>query len=93
MEARGEATGDRVLRQRNRLRKAAAMGSRLGYAALLVAIIAFVFGVLNDLPTWSVIVVTIGLAVATGLLVPAIILGYAVKAAAREDRERAGEAS
>ena len=64
------------------------MGSKLGYGALLIAIVAFVVGALNDLPTWSVIIVTIGLAVATGLLVPAIIVGYAVKAAAREDRER-----
>ncbi len=64
------------------------MGKRLGYGALLVAIVAFVIGALNDLPTWSVAVVTIGLAMATGLLVPAIILGYAVKAAARDDRER-----
>ena len=40
-------------------------------------------GALNDLPGWSVALVFGGLAVATACLVPAIILGYAVKAAAR----------
>ena len=77
-----------MLVRRDRLRKAATMGQRLGYAAVAVAVVAFVVGVLNDLPTWSVALTTVALAVATGLLVPAIILGYGVKAAAREDRER-----
>jgi hypothetical protein len=64
------------------------MGQRIGYIALAVAIVAFVIGMLNDLPAWSVGVVLVSMAVATGLLIPSIILGYAVKAAAREDRER-----
>ena len=70
------------------MRKLASLGSRLGYLALTVAIVAFLVGVLNDLPSWSVALVVGGLAAATALLVPSIILGYAVKAAAREDRER-----
>lgn len=80
---------DPVLVKRERMRRLASLGSRVGYAALLVAIVAFVVGVLNDLPGWSVTLVVGGLAVATACLVPSIILGYAVKAAAREDRERA----
>jgi len=77
-----------VLVQRERMRKPASLGSRVGYVALLVAVVAFLLGVLNDLPGWSVALVVGGFAVATACLVPAIILGYAVKAAAREDRER-----
>ncbi len=84
-----EATDDPVLVQRERMRRLAALGSRAGYLALLVAIVAFGVGVLNDLPGWSVALVVAGLAVATACLVPSIILGYAVKAAAREDRDRA----
>ncbi len=72
------------------MRRLAAAGSRVGYLALLVAIVAFLVGVLNDLPAWSVALVVGGFAVATAALVPSIILGYAVKAAAREDRQRAG---
>ncbi len=85
----GAVTDDPVLVQRERMRRLAALGSRVGYAALLVAIVAFLAGVLNDLPGWSVGLVVAGFAVATTCLVPSIILGYAVKAAAREDRERA----
>ena len=85
----GAVAEDPVLVRRERLRRLAALGSRVGYAALLVAIVAFLVGVLSDLPGWSVTVVVTGLAVATVCLVPSIILGYAVKAAAREDRERA----
>ena len=81
-------TDDPVLVQRERMRRLAAAGSRVGYLALLVAILAFAAGVLNDLPGWSVGLVVGGLAVATAFLVPSIILGYAVKAAAREDRAR-----
>jgi Na+(H+)/acetate symporter ActP len=81
---------DPVLIQRERMRRLASLGSRVGYLALLLAIVAFVVGALNDLPGWSVGLVVAGFAVATACLVPAIILGYAVKAAAREDRERAG---
>lgn len=82
------ATTDPVLVQRERMRKLASLGSRVGYLALLVAIVAFLVGVLNDLPGWSVGLVVGGFAVATACLVPSIILGYAVKAAAREDRQR-----
>jgi Na+(H+)/acetate symporter ActP len=81
-------TDDPVLIKRERMRRLASLGSRIGYTALLVAIVAFVIGVLNDLPGWAVTLVVAGLAVATACLVPSIILGYAVKAAAREDRER-----
>jgi len=60
----------------------------VGYTALLVAIVACVAGILNDQPSWFVGLVVTGFAVATAFLVPSIIAGYAVKAAAREDRER-----
>jgi hypothetical protein len=84
----GAVADDPVLVQRERMRRLAALGSRVGYTALLVAIVAFGAGISNDLPGWSVGLVVAGLAVATACLVPSIILGYAVKAAAREDRER-----
>jgi len=73
------------------MRRLAALGSRVGYLALLVAIIAFLAGILTGLPAWSVGLVVGGFAVATACLVPSIILGYAVKAAAREDWERSGQ--
>lgn len=77
---------DPVLAQRARAARLAGLGKRVGYLALLVTIVAFGIGVATDLPAWSVTVVAAGFAVATVALVPAIILGYAVRAAEREDR-------
>ena len=79
--------GDPVLARRNQARRAATVGSRVGYLALAIACVAFLVGVLSGLPTWSVTVVLAGMAVATICLIPAIILGYAVKAAEREERQ------
>jgi membrane protein implicated in regulation of membrane protease activity len=76
---------DPVLVQRARMAALATLGKRIGYLALAVACVAFVVGALSDLPGWSVAVVITGLALATATLVPAIILGYAVAKAERED--------
>ncbi|MEO5680482.1 MAG: hypothetical protein ABIS47_12530, partial [Acidimicrobiales bacterium] len=78
----GATAVDPVLVQRERMRRLASLGSRIGYLAMLVAIVGFLVGALSDLPQWSVTVVVAGLAVSTAFLVPSIILGYAVKAAA-----------
>jgi hypothetical protein len=77
---------DPVLRQRARLARLAATGQRTGYLLLLVAIVAFVVGAVTSFPSASVIIVIAALVVAAIVLLPAIILGYAVKAAEREER-------
>ena len=76
---------DPIVIQRAKMAGLAVAGKRIGYVALAVACIAFVIGALSDLPGWSVATVVGGLAVATTALVPAIILGYAVAKAERED--------
>lgn len=80
-----EIDSDPVLARRDQARRAAQIGSRAGYLALAIACVAFVVGVFSGLPTWSVVVVLTGMAAATVCLIPAIILGYAVKAAEREE--------
>jgi hypothetical protein len=77
---------DPVLRQRARLSRLASTGQRIGYLLLLLAIVAFAAGALTSFPTASVVVVVAALVVAAVVLLPAIILGYAVKAAEREER-------
>jgi hypothetical protein len=77
---------DPVLRQRARMARLAATGQRTGYLLLLLAIVGFVVGALTSFPAASVVVVIAALLVATVVLLPAIILGYAVKAAEREER-------
>jgi hypothetical protein len=66
----------------------AATGQRWGYLLFLGAVAGFFAALLTDWPRWVVSLVVACLAVGSALLLPSIILGYAVKAAEREDRER-----
>jgi uncharacterized membrane-anchored protein len=62
-------------------------GQRVGYLCLLVAVIAFFVGLAAGYGTWGTVVI-VALVACTLTLAPAIVLGYAVKAADREDRDR-----
>ena len=79
---------DPVLVRRARVARLAALGKRVGYLALLLAIVSFVAGVVTGFATWTVVLSTIGLVAACIILPIPIVLGYGVRAAAREDRER-----
>ena len=76
---------DPVLVRRARIARIAALGKRLGYLSLGVAIVAFVAGALTDFARWTVVVSTIGLVLACVILPIPIVLGYGVRAAAREE--------
>ena len=78
---------DPVLARRARIARLAAVGKRLGYLALGVAIAGFVAGVLTHFAQWTVVVSTTGLVLACVILPVPIVLGYGVRAAAREERE------
>jgi hypothetical protein len=79
---------DPVVARRERIARFVAIAKRVGYLALLVAIVAFFVGVVASFPQWTVTVSIGGLAVACIVLPIPIVLGYGVRAAAREDRER-----
>lgn len=79
---------DPVRATRARMARLAEVGQRIGYLCFAVAVVAFVVGFATDFAGPSVTVVVAGLVVGSILLAPAIVLGYAVKAAEREDRER-----
>jgi hypothetical protein len=64
----------------------AKIAKSIGYGLLLIAIIAFIAGVTSNFPSATVTVSITGLIGACVVLPPAIIAGYAVKAAEREDR-------
>ena len=81
---------DPVLARRARIARLAALGKRLGYLALGVAIVGFVAGVLTHFARWTVVVSTTGLVLACLILPVPIVLGYGVRAAAREEREPPG---
>ena len=77
---------DPVLARRAPLERLANLGQRVGYLFLLVAVVAFFIGLATSYATWGTVVIA-SMALCTLTLAPAIVLGYAVKAAAREDRE------
>jgi hypothetical protein len=83
---------DPVLRRRAQFAALAALGQRLGWLLIVVAVVAFVIGLSTGFDPWGTVVV-VALVACTLTLAPAIVLGYAVRAAAREDRGvAAGEA-
>ena len=79
---------DPVRRRRRRIARLAREGKRLGYSFFAIAIGTFVVAVLTDFPQVAVTVVVAALFVGSVLLAPAIVFGYGVRAAEREDRRR-----
>jgi hypothetical protein len=80
--------GDPVLARRARLARLARDGQRGGAIGFAVAVVAFVAGAVTEFTSALVTVVIAALVVGSVLLAPAIILGYAVRAAEREDGAR-----
>jgi hypothetical protein len=77
---------DPVLVRRARIAARVKLAKRIGYAALLVAIVAFAIAAATSFSGAAVVVAVIGLAVAFVVLPIPIVLGYGVRAAEREDR-------
>ncbi|MDQ1427773.1 MAG: hypothetical protein QOK39_1249 [Acidimicrobiaceae bacterium] len=78
---------DPILDRRHLYARLAALGKRVGYLLLLVAIAAFGAGFATDFPSVAVTISLIGLIGSCIVLPPAIVFAYAVKAAEREDRK------
>ena len=79
---------DPVRARRAQIARGAEAAQRAGYALFGVAVVAFVVAALTQFPGPLVTVVIASLVVGSILLAPAIVIGYGVKAAEREDRER-----
>jgi len=77
---------DPIVARRARIARAAALGKRVGYTALGVAIVAFFIGVATGFPDWTVAVSVAGLVASCVVLPLPIVMAYGVRAAAREDR-------
>lgn len=79
---------DPVRARRATIAKYTLLANRVGYLFYAVAIATFVIGfAISFNATVSTIVIG-SLIIGSLLLAPAIVLGYAVKAAERDDRER-----
>ena len=84
-----EGTTDPVLIRRVQIYNAVKLAKRVGYTLFLVAIVAFVVTKIDKPTNLATSIVTWSMAIGSILLAPAIVFGYAVNAAAREDRQRA----
>lgn len=82
------AVTDPVLARRRRLAGAAELAQRTGYGLFGLAVALFLVGFAVGLTGALVSAIVAALVLGSVLLAPAIVVGYAVKAADREDRER-----
>jgi hypothetical protein len=77
---------DPVMVRRRRIAALVKVGKRIGYTALLVAIVVFFVGLLTNFPTWTVDVIVIALVISIVVLPAPIVFGYGIRAAEREER-------
>jgi hypothetical protein len=78
---------DPVLIRRARAAHLADIGQRIGYALFGVAIVVFFYGLVTGFTGGVSRIVVGGVIAGSIVLAPAIIAGYAVKAAVRDDIE------
>ncbi|MGE3620734.1 MAG: hypothetical protein AB7L84_09755 [Acidimicrobiia bacterium] len=83
-----ELPTDPVLRRREQIRRLVEVGQRVGYALFGLAVVTFVVGFATGFKGPTVPVIVASIVVGSVVLAPAIVFGYGVKAADREDREQ-----
>jgi DMSO/TMAO reductase YedYZ heme-binding membrane subunit len=79
---------DPVRARRQTVARWTRLANRLGYLCFGIAIVTFVIGFIVSFNAAVSTTVIVSMIVGSALLAPAIVLGYAVKAAERDDRER-----
>lgn len=79
---------DPVRARRAQVAKWTLLANRVGYLFVAVAIATFVIGFAVGFSSAVATITIVTLVFGFTLLAPSIVLGYAVKAAEREDRER-----
>lgn len=78
---------DPVVERRRRIARWVSLGQSAGYGLFGVAIVAFVIGFAVGFTDRVVNLIVVSLVVGSIVLAPAIVFGYAVRAADRADRE------
>jgi hypothetical protein len=79
---------DPVRARRQRVTRLADLGQRVGYGLFGLAVVAFVAGAVVGLDAAVVTVVVVALVAGSLVLAPAIVIGFAARAAEREDRQQ-----
>lgn len=83
----GETPTDPILVKRRRIARWVDLGQKVGYGLFGLAVVAFVVGFVVGFESWAVTLIVLCLVVGSIVLAPAIVFGYAVRAADRADRE------
>jgi uncharacterized membrane protein YjjB (DUF3815 family) len=79
---------DPVRARRAKVARWTLLANRIGYLLVALAVATFVIGFAIGFSAAVATVVVVAMLAGFALLAPSIVLGYAVKAAEREDRER-----
>lgn len=83
----GAPDHDPVRARRQVIARWTALANRVGYLSFGIAIVVFAIALATDFTATMASIVIGALVVGSVLLAPAIVLGYAVKAAERDDLE------
>lgn len=78
---------DPILVKRARIARLVGLGQRIGYGLFGLAAVAFVVGFVVGFEPWAVTLIVVALVAGSIVLAPAIVFGYAVRAADRADRD------
>ena len=87
MVAVSEPQPDPVRVRRAQIARLASLGQRIGYLLFGLAVVAFFVGLATTFSGGLVLVIELCLLIGSVFLAPAIVAGYAVKAAERDDLE------
>jgi len=83
------AAQEAMLARRRRIAGLVQTGKRIGYGLFLVAIVVFVLGMAAGFTTTMTTTIVASLLVGSVILAPAIVFGYGLRAAEREERAAA----
>jgi membrane-bound ClpP family serine protease len=78
---------DPVLAKRARIARLVSLGQRVGYLLFLLSVVLFFVGIAVGLTGLLVTLIVAAIVAGSLVLAPAIVFGYGVKAADRDDRE------
>ena len=82
-------TDDPILIRRARFDRAARIGQRLGYSLFAAAVVLFIVGFAAGFTPGIVAAIVVCLVAGSAVLAPAIVVGYAVRAAEKDEAESA----
>lgn len=82
-----DGVSDPILERRLQIAKLVKLGKRVGYSLFLLSMVLFFIGLFTEFSGELAGIIVASLIVGSVILAPAIVMGYAVRSAHREDHE------